>query len=500
MMRMDECNKIRKAFFTKKQNRHEISKEFKRSWDTINRVVSMEREDLKKRGNRRGRKARVMTEDVIQAIKDYFKEEEAKRVKKKQRYTARAIYIDLKNKGLYTGSLRRMQEKVQELREEHNQTKETAYLPLEFDLGSALQIDHGEVDLEIEGTRVKSYLYVASIPGYTLRYCQVFPTKASESWGEFHERAFRFFGGIFGTVTYDNDSVLVKEVIGKERKQTDFSLELEEYYGFTSHFCNPASGNEKGAVENGVGYCRRNYLAGLPSFESWGSLNIFLEKECDKTIQEESHYKTKEKLATIFTELQKHLKPLLPMRKWRRWRDCRVDKCQLVTVDNRQYSVPEKFVGVMVRVAVSPFEIEVVKETEQIARHTRQYTQADSLHLDHYLEQLYHKPYSLRHSKAMRRHQMHPKLKEMWSRLAQKYETKEANRQFISILQLRRSCAQKEHINAVTLALESRAIEYAAVRHIIKEAQNPTKEKILFSTYWKYDLSPYNELCMEATS
>ena len=45
---------------------------------------------------------------------------------------------------------------------------------------------------------------------------------------------------------------------------------------FEAIFCNKAAGWEKGSVENGVGYCRRNYLPGLPSFETINSLNNYL--------------------------------------------------------------------------------------------------------------------------------------------------------------------------------------------------------------------------------
>ena len=69
--------------------------------------------------------------------------------------------------------------------------------------------------------------------------------KAGEAWGDFHERSFRFFGGVFANLIYDNDSVLVKHVLGSEHHQTDFSHALEEHYGFQSRFCNVGAGNEK---------------------------------------------------------------------------------------------------------------------------------------------------------------------------------------------------------------------------------------------------------------
>jgi transposase len=497
MLKMDEINKIRKSFFSGDKNKHQLALQYNRSWETIDRIVSMDREDLNNRGKRPRRKSSVMTEDVIAAIEGYFDKEERLAIKRKQRYTAQVIYRELKNQGIYRGSLRRMQYTVKKLRHERGQTKEKSYLPLEFDLGSALQIDHGEVDVKIGGTRQKGYLFVAAVPGHALRYAQVFPVKSQESWGEFHERAFSYFGGIFPLVIYDNDSVVVKEIIGSERKQTDFSLELEEHYGFTSRFCNPASGNEKGAVENAVGYCRRNYLMGLPAFENWCSSNDFLNECCKQNIVEGVHYKTGEKHSDTFTSLKSALTPTLPPRKWRKWFDCRVDKCQLITLDNGQYSVPEKFVGAYVRVALTAFEMEVIKDEEVITHHKRLHQKGASLQLEHYLDQLYRKPHAVKHCKAIRNEQFHPKLQEVWDRLLDRYGVSKGNREFITILQQRRVCDESMLIEAIEKTLQCGSIESATVKHMIKELQHCDARhgEQEYPSRWDYDLTLYGELC-----
>lgn len=377
MLRMDEVNIIRKKFFVKGKTRGKIAKSCRRSWDTVNRIVNIRREDLEKRGKRPTRQKIVMTDNVIKAIHDLLDYEEVIGVKKKQRYTAAQIFRELSEQGIYQGSRKRMEEVVSKIKSERKQSSKPSFLPLEFPLGSALQVDHGEVEVEVDGVRTKGYLFVASIPGQVLRYCQAFPTKASEAWGEFHERAFQFFGGIFTRLIYDNDSVLIKSILGKERKQTTFSVSLEEHYGFESHFCNIGAGNEKGAVENGVGYCRRRFFVGLPTFKSWASLNEFLSSCCLKDIEQGIHYKTKEKLSDLFTLLQATLMPLPPQKTWRRYMECRVDKCQLVTVDHHQYSVPERFVGSRVRIDLTPFKIEMLKDNEVIAVHERRYGKGD---------------------------------------------------------------------------------------------------------------------------
>jgi len=421
VLKMDEINKIRKAFFTEGESKNAIAIRFRRSWDTIDRIVTMKREDLKNRGKRPNRESKVITPVVLQEIESLLDEEVKKNVKKKQRYTARKIFKVLREKGKYEGSERRIQDTVRRLREERSQLKKQSFLPLFFPLGSSLQIDHGEADLEINGHRYKGYLFIASVPGEVLRYCQIFPTKSQEAWGEFLERAFRFFGGIFPRVVYDNDSVLVKKVVGSKRYQTNFSLSMEEHFGFESHFCNLASGNEKGAVENGVGYCRRNFLASTPSFDNWDEVNHHLETSCTQDIQKGKHYKTNNPLLTSFEQLKGKLELLPPKMSWSKSVDCRVDSCQLITIKHHDYSVPEKYVGTYVRVALGVFQLKIFKDEELIANHERQYGDSDSLNLNHYLDQLQYKANAFWDCKAVHDHKFDQRYLKLWERLSGKY-------------------------------------------------------------------------------
>ena len=505
MIRMDEVNKIRKKFFVKGETRGKIAKSCRRSWDTVNRIVNMSREEIGTRGKRPERKKSVMTDNVIKAITDIFDYEEAAGIKKKQRHTACQIYKELSESGIYQGSRRTMENAISKIRASRKQASKPSYLPLEFPLGSTLQVDHGEVELEINGEVVKGYLFVGSVPGQVLRYCQAFPTKASEAWGEFHERIFGFFGGVFPRVVYDNDSVLIKKIIGKDRKQTTFSISMEEHYGFASHFCNVGAGNEKGAVENGVGYCRRRFFSGRGVFQSWESLNTFLNDCCLKDIEEGTHYKTKEKLSEIFSRLQRKLLPSRVKKSWCRWTQCRVDKCQLVTVDHHQYSVPEKFVGCTIRAAITWEKVELITEGEIIAVHQRLYGAEDGLVLDHYLDQLRRKPRAFSYAKASKKAQFDPEFLEMRSRLSDKYGSSKANRQFVDLLLLQRSWNKKELLRGVQKALELGAIDVSAVETILRQkdlSHSKSQEEMedlmpINSMKWDFNLSSYRELCME---
>jgi len=58
------------------------------------------------------------------------------------------------------------------------------------------------------------------------------------------------------------------------------SIFTKAYYAFNAHFCNPSSGNEKGLVENLVGFIRRNAMVPLPKVASLEELNDRLIMTC----------------------------------------------------------------------------------------------------------------------------------------------------------------------------------------------------------------------------
>ena len=497
MLRMDEVNKIRKAHFNKGDSIHAIARQYKRSWETIKRIVDCPREKLEMRGKRPNREKRVLTEEVAHFIRQILDQEEQQGVHKKQRYTTSRIYQELKMQNIYKGSSRALYKLVDAIRLEHTQSKPQGMLPLQFPLGSMLQVDHGEFECLIKDNRVKAYLFVAAVPGYQLRYCQAFHTKAKEAWGEFHERAFRFFGGIFSKVAYDNDSVLIKEVLGSEHRQTDFSAVLEEHYGFTSHYCNLASGNEKGAVENAVGYCRRNYLVGLPKVHDWESLNRDLDDKCSQDC-------VNEKAALV--ELTRLLDQLPPCYTWHRTLHGRVNSYQLVTAQDHGYSVPERYVGGQVRVSLGAFKVEIYHQDICIAQHARQYVaEEDSLVLDHYLDQLRRKPNALWDCKATQQHRFEPFIQNLWLRLESRHPLREANRNFIQVLLLGRKYRQEELAMAIELALSYGSIEAGAIENVLRQLNTRTalpNENCLKSVLsgkplleLKFDLSPYEALC-----
>jgi transposase len=92
--------------------------------------------------------------------------------------------------------------------------------------------------------------------------------------------AFTHTLGVPKTVVFDNAKVAVKEGFGLYAKPQAAYQALSAHYAFEMHFCNINSGNEKGLVENLVGWVRRNVLVPVPRVDSIEELNDTLNKAC----------------------------------------------------------------------------------------------------------------------------------------------------------------------------------------------------------------------------
>ena len=471
MLRMDEISKIKKEHNVNKKNPHQIAQKFNRSWATVNSYLEKTPEEIKKMGKRSGRKTTVKTDKVISRICELLKEEKAKKIKRKQRYTSAFLFRKLKDEGIYNGSERQFRSIIKEQRRHLDQPKkqELSFLELDFQLGEYIQVDHGEVEIEYNGHIVTTYLFCASVPGATLRFCQLYMFKSKESWGDFHEKMFNFFGGIFPNAIYDNDSVLI---VPSTEKRTNFSIELEAHYGTKPIFCNKAAGWEKGSVENIVGFCRRNFLPGRPKINSFCEVNNQLRNKVFNHICEKRHYKTNIPLKKLFDDLHEKLFSLEAKYNWGVWVDLTVNSYQQVVYKNHRYSVPEKYVGAKVKAHISPFFVNIYHDNDLICSHQRCFIEGeDRLNLDHYLDQLERKPRAIAFARVMKKQKFPQFLINLRKRLKSRYEMQKADVEFIKILQLQRTSSKDNFELAIKLGLDYGGVSSSAIKSILMQLQ-----------------------------
>ena len=81
------------------------------------------------------------------------------------------------------------------------------------------------------------------------------------------------------------------------------------HYRFEARFCNPRKGNEKGHVENKVGYTRRNHLSPLPVISDLEELN---KRQTEQAAAERQrlHYSKGQLIRDLFLEDKQALLPL----------------------------------------------------------------------------------------------------------------------------------------------------------------------------------------------
>jgi transposase len=89
-------------------------------------------------------------------------------------------------------------------------------------------------------------------------FVRAYPRETQEMVFDAHDRAFALFKGTCGRGIYDNMKTAVKTIfVGKNRLYNRRFLQMCSHYLIDPIACTPASGWEKGQVENQVGLVRR---------------------------------------------------------------------------------------------------------------------------------------------------------------------------------------------------------------------------------------------------
>jgi transposase len=126
-----------------------------------------------------------------------------------------------------------------------------------------------------------------------------------------HNRAFAFFGGVPQRMVYDNLKAVVETIFtGKERQFNRRFMVLANHYLFEPVACTPASGWEKGQVENPVGNIREWLFTPLARFISIDALNVWLAARCRELAQRKYPVTPERTIAACFAEEQPSLRQI----------------------------------------------------------------------------------------------------------------------------------------------------------------------------------------------
>jgi transposase len=215
--------------------------------------------------------------------------------------------------------------------------------------GKQLQIDFGETRIEVGNERPRVFLFVATL-GYSRRpYVAAFLNEAQASWLAGIEGAFRHFNGVPEELLLDNPRALVSRHDARTRTVT-FNpkfLAFSRHWGFRPKACAPYRARTKGKDESGVGYVKRNAIAGR-RFESWHALEAHLAEWQREIADQRIHGTTGERPIDRFTrEEASALRSINARPSFVAVRELsrRVQSDACVEVDTNAYSVPWRLIG-----------------------------------------------------------------------------------------------------------------------------------------------------------
>src|ERR1017187_3445334 len=313
--------------------------------------------------------------------------EDDKQRPRKQRHTAKRIFERLRAEHRYTGGYTIVKDYVRSAKIGGQEM----FVPLTHAPGEA-QADFGEAQVVIAGVEQKAHFMVFDLPHSDDCFVQAFPAETTEAFLEAHVRAFEHFGGVPTRILYDNTKLAVARILGDgQRQKTRAFSELLSHYLFADKFGRPAKGNDKGKVENLVGYTRRNFMVPIPRAASWEELNVHLEAACLKRRQR----RLRGHRETIAERFERDRAVLLPLPAVP-YEACekittRVTSLSLVRYRSNDYSVPIEYGHRQVLVKGYVHQVVVVCGSEVIARHERSYEREsavfDPLHYLALLEQ-----------------------------------------------------------------------------------------------------------------
>lgn len=269
-------------------------------------------------------------------------------------------------------SLRTVERAVAHLRQELR-AEARATVRFETRPGQQLQIDFGERRVAIGDQMEKVFFFVATL-GYSRRlHARAYRGERQEHWFDGMESCFRAFGGVPEEVLLDNARALIQhhDPVSREVVVNPKLHAFARHWGFKVKACAPYRARTKGKDERGVGYVKKNAVAGR-QFESFAALEAHLDAWTRDVADVRIHGTTGEAPRLRFDRHEAHVlrptagtPPFLASRELVRkvTSDCSVE------VDGNAYSVPWTLIGERVTVIVAGPDLRVQHAGQDVARH-----------------------------------------------------------------------------------------------------------------------------------
>jgi transposase len=252
--------------------------------------------------------------------------------------------------------------------------KRQAFLKLTFAPGECAQIDWGEYGSVGVGSTRRRLSFFVMVQCYSRQmYVEFTVSQTMEHFLGCHERAFAVLG-VPTKIMVDNlKSAVLRRLTGTAPVFNPRYVDYARHHSFEIAPCNVAAGNEKGRVESGVGYVKKNFLNGT-EFIDFSAVNPAAQAWLNEISNVREHGETHRRPVDLFAEERGVLRTANPNPyDLARVISLRASSQFRITLDTNRYSVPAEFANQRLTVKAYPDRICIYHQERLIARHLRSF-------------------------------------------------------------------------------------------------------------------------------
>ncbi len=369
MLVVETVAKIRRAYFVQGKTIKAICRELRVSRKVVRKVLRSEATEFR---YEREEQPLPRLGRWLEDLEQLLAANEAK--PSRERLTLIRIFENLRGRG-YEGGYDAVRRYARGWQRDRASTSVGAYVPLSFAPGEAYQFDWSHEIVLINGTTMTVKVAHVRLCHSRMLFVRAYPRETQEMVFDAHDRAFGFFKGTCTRGIYDNMKTAVETIfVGRERAYNRRFLQMCSHYLVDPVACTPASGWEKGQVENQVGLVRERFFAPRVRAKSYEELNAWLLDQCIAYARAHRHPEVREQTIWEMFEAERaslvryagrfdgfHAVP------------ASVSKTCLVRFDNNRYSVSAHAVGRPVEIRAYAERIELRQDGRLVGEHARSF-------------------------------------------------------------------------------------------------------------------------------
>ena len=393
MLTVDTIGRIRREHFLKGKTIKEIARDLRVARYTVRKVLRSGETSFEYEREIQPRRKLGRWTDELDGL---LTENTAKPAR--EQLTLIRIFEELRDRG-YEGGYDAVRRYTRKWTKERGQATAAAYVPLSFAPGEAYQFDWSHEIVLLNGVTVTVKVAHVRLCHSRMLFARAYPRETQEMVFDAHDRAFALFKGTCARGIYDNMTTAVETIfVGKDRLYNRRFLQMCSHYLVDPVACTPASGWEKGQVENQVGLVRERFFTPRLRFKTLDELNDWLTDKCVTYAKAHRHPElTEQTIWEVFEAERAKLVPYAGRFDGFHAVPASVSKTCQVRFDNNKYSVAASAVGRPVEFHAYADRIVIRQDGRVVGEHRLSFGRGQTIYDPwHYVPVLARKPGALR--------------------------------------------------------------------------------------------------------